>query len=65
MELTEDEARQKRCPFSRIETAILYAHDRLDVENNYKCCASDCMAWRWNLITRDEGYCGLAGKPKQ
>lgn len=29
---------------------------------NY-CVAYQCMAWRWNdPSTKNEGYCGLAGK---
>ena len=67
--MTEDEAKTKMCPNS-------YGIQRF-VENGIirkgtvvgNCCASGCMAWRWlsqmepNLI-RNNGYCGLAGKPE-
>ena len=74
--MTEDEAKQKWCPFAR----VMSAHD----EGNWnrgkpdevyhrdpKCIASSCMAWRWDIDPVDAaigevkamGYCGLAGKP--
>lgn len=30
-----------------------------------RCCASDCMAWRWSTADENEtkGFCGLAGIP--
>lgn len=74
--MKEDEAKQKWCPFIRMETDDLEA---MPVASNRtatgkwlgKCIASDCMAWRWDEfinITPEadvirEGYCGLAGKP--
>jgi hypothetical protein len=33
-----------------------------DNNDNNRCVASGCMAWRW--FNADSGYCGLAGKPE-
>ena len=56
MTYTEDEAREKWCPFARgaIEPV---------------CVASNCMAWRWANPksephgSKPKGFCGLAGRP--
>jgi len=54
--MTEDEARQKWCPFVRAADSLDFrapAANRTagpDEEQNptwSKCIASDCMAWRW------------------
>lgn len=57
MILTEEEAKKKWCPYSR-------------VDGGEGCClAPDCAAWRWvyppesNDAAHCVGYCGLAGKP--
>ena len=57
MLLTEDEAKQRWCPFSR--TAFQYRHgdgDAMVVANRAEndnpitdCIASQCMAWRWRV----------------
>lgn len=57
MLLTEKEARNKWCPFTRAEvdgsvinrTALGYGDDEA-----WRCIASDCMAWRWTeTVYRD------------
>lgn len=81
MILTEEEAQKRWCPFSRMMLGDngAYNRDWRDI-NSTNCIASQCMAWRWELITEfasDEtqpikivsrktgnGFCGLAGEPK-
>jgi hypothetical protein len=75
--MTEDQARQKWCPFARYHPEIRGdavqwktasgAANRFDPETagpkalaSCRCLASDCMAWRWIMGTRDSGFCGLA-----
>lgn len=64
MTYTEEEAKEKWCPFKPIVT---------EENRTHRCIASDCMAWRWIYPLRkgetekdraslDIGYCGLAGK---
>lgn len=44
--MTEDEAKTKWCPFTRVgEQASGAAENRPD--GSYNCIASGCMAWRW------------------
>lgn len=78
MYLTEEEARQKWCPFARVSASNFpepgnHASNR-DAggsvpSNGSNCLASECMAWRIKrLVGRDEqvaGYCGLVGKPDE
>lgn len=45
MVLTEEEAKQKLCPFAGL--ANLITHSLSDVIENYSCSASGCMMWRW------------------
>lgn len=53
--MTEDEAKTKWCPFTRVGFA-----DHGGTNNRHdgglNCIASACMAWRWN------GYMGAEGK---
>jgi hypothetical protein len=55
--LTEEQAKAKLCP----ETFNL-------PNSGACCCASTCMAWRWNpRQPRDQdkrGYCGKYGRPE-
>lgn len=74
--MTEDQAKQKWCPFSRMAhwNAPTGGNRPTDPDGfipHVNCIASDCMAWRWSLtnaevkdgrLTPKEGYCGLAGK---
>ena len=65
--VTETQAREHWCPFVRVPyyagggaMAINRAGDLLaDPSQQYRCIASQCMAWRWD--TSDQGHCGLAG----
>jgi hypothetical protein len=65
--LTEEQAKTKWCPFTRVgEQASGAAENRPD--GSFNCIASNCMAWRWEAgslvasVSRP-GYCGLAGYP--
>jgi len=69
------EAKQKWCPFVRVDVFDGGNHHLYAI--NDKCRASDCMAWRELTTTTTVtdppganevtvscgGYCGLAGKP--
>lgn len=68
---TEAEARTKWCPFARREGDYLSRQPvNRPVDNNSRCLASQCMAWRWTTEPLDtryrqetgQGFCGLAGK---
>ena len=41
---TEEQAREKWCPFAKFNTGI--APERIH-DGGFRCIASDCMAWRW------------------
>jgi hypothetical protein len=76
--MTEDEARQKWCPFE-LGGAIFAAGNNTD-KSPKNCIGSACAMWRWNqgayritpaapdmvnieFDNPGKGYCGLAGKP--
>lgn len=73
--MTEDDARNKWCPFVRLSDTAQdgNAPNRWPAmweENpsNVYCIGPQCMAWRlvkgpYDSTKPDEGYCGLAGKP--
>ena len=50
--MKHENALNKLCPMT----------PRGDYNDNNRCVASGCMAWRW--FNNDSGYCGLAGKPE-
>lgn len=67
---TEDEAKQKHCPFARTlyantltspmgGAALSAAAYNRSKKHISKCLASECMAWRFGNTL--QGYCGLAG----
>lgn len=54
--MTQDEAKEKFCPFVRPE----YLAGK-PFTGRPLCIASACMAWRWrDYPKRDHGYCGMA-----
>lgn len=71
--MTEKEAKEKWCPFSRLaeDDAPRTVANRFVGEGatwgTTLCIAAECMAWRWvERMTNDEirtGFCGPAGKP--
>jgi len=78
MMLTEEQAREKWCPFARVADkpdGPVAGANRWPGHAfaNHSCCiASDCMAWWWGAkesppvgaYPGKRGYCGLAGKPE-
>lgn len=77
--MTEDEAKQKWCPFARGRehqtpnddngnTGGANRFDMGDPDSGCLCIGSQCMAWRWLDFNHhgkgvNRGYCGAAGKP--
>lgn len=64
--MTEDEAKQRWCPFVRMMN-LQSAPDQNPAVNrpgsNFNCIGSACMAFRWGETKQEGSYCGLAGKP--
>lgn len=62
--MTEQDAKQKWCPFVRLVQGGRVNSNRGD--GSYSelthCLGTGCMAWRSNGET-DGGFCGLAGHP--
>lgn len=56
--MTEDEAKTKWCPFIQVTwQGGLLATNRdgfiIDIDEDGKCIASECMAWRWALTEKE------------
>lgn len=59
--LTEEEARERWCPFYQMvgagtATDFQYGDNRpVEIDNDRAgyCIASDCAAWRWNEFTQE------------
>jgi hypothetical protein len=64
MNLSEQEAREKWCPYQQM-TYQMYSVK--GTSEFMSCCASTCIMWRWEEDTsytgKITGYCGLGGKP--
>ena len=63
--MSEDEAKEKWCPFSRVWSyeGGSFNRDLDGSEAVANCIGSRCMAWRWEDNRRERGFCGMAGKP--
>jgi hypothetical protein len=69
---TEEEAGTKWCPFVRVEgeNRAYDTEGMLSSGRSFHCIGSYCMAWRTLHVgqgkpgPRDQGYCGLAGRPE-
>lgn len=73
---TEDHARRKWCPFTRVQGTNRKTASDDDSPNikAFSCIAGECMAWRtlsvvhakagYEETLRDNGYCGLVGRPE-
>jgi len=80
--ITEVEAKTKWCPFIRVglvtgkegaEQLFPPANTLIDGTRLGACAGSECMAWRWEMVSasqlgtiripsKETGYCGLAGE---
>jgi len=66
--MNENEARQKWCPFTRIDSVAKsgafnrYLNDsaRYHLPPSSHCIASECMAWRWASEPRAKCTYGVA-----
>ncbi len=54
---TEDEAKERWCPFGRFDSAAGGSHNR-DYQGgpSTMCIASQCMAWRWQPLQADQPF---------
>ena len=61
--MTEDEARTKWCPHTRVQGFNRNGPLVNDPESKYfRCIASDCMMWEPYGIVDSQGDCGLKRK---
>jgi hypothetical protein len=68
--MTEEEAKSKWCPFVRFamhEGDGTGAANRADIDMPHwnRCCASDCMAWRWSEPKRTAAFLEAVQKHMQ
>lgn len=75
MPITEPQAKEKWCPFVRVDGSNRIDNTMTDgfnrEDHSYHCIGSDCMAWRefslsfahGDVQLDKHGYCGLAGRP--
>jgi hypothetical protein len=72
--MTEEQAKEKWCPFARVAGISSRGAINRDDKSGEpdvcaRCIASDCMAWRSDGIEAHDdevvhyGHCGLAGRP--
>jgi hypothetical protein len=62
--MTEQEARERWCPFARVWGTDASGNRLADggkPNTDSMCIASRCMVWR-RWYSKSEGFCGLAGK---
>jgi len=64
MILSEQEARNKWCPFARVRSGVNRHYDGTIMISTC-CIASECMAWRSTDDDIDIGYCGLIDQTNQ
>lgn len=71
MDMTEDEARTKWCPFARLAFAtstgetnvpgynrvVVFGEEPTLNPEDSRCIGSDCMAWRWVMDPDEHGVC--------
>lgn len=69
--MTEDGARLSWCPFGRqVNNPGSLGKDYPAINRGQTghgetmCLGARCMAWRWKDAAEQEGYCGLAGRPR-
>ena len=65
MHIHKDRTDEHWCPFSRpnadgTNREVPTGHPLIGTG----CIGERCMAWRWKDARFEQGYCGLAGKPK-
>ena len=78
MLISEKTAREKWCPFVRVDGGNRLHNSKTDgfqnSEKMYHCIGGDCMGWRQFQLSHlkgddgslvAHGYCGYAGRPER